>query len=414
MTTFGEFIGGEKRIIGGPFGSNLTQADYTVEGVPVIRGSNMEQNGRWIGGDFAFVSAEKVAADLRSNLARPGDIIVTQRGTMGQVSIIPEDSFATQFVISQSQMAISVDPNSASRDFTYYYLRSPQFSEYLGRSIIQTGVPHINLGILRKAPAEWPDLPVQNAIASILGTLDDKIELNQRMNETLEAMARTIFKDWFVDFGPTRAKMEGSVPYLSPDMWSLFPRRLDDIGKPEDWSLGTMSDLLVLQRGFDLPSQARLDGPHPIISASGPNGFHNSYMVKGPGVATGRSGVLGKVFFIHENFWPLNTSLWVKEFRRATPCFAYCYLSNIDFSSFNAGSAVPTLNRNHVHGLPTPVPPEELVLAFDGIVMPLFRRQHHNQEEANTLSAMRNFLLPKLLSGELQVKDAEKLVGKAT
>ena len=78
----------------------------------------------------------------------------------------------------------------------------------------------------------------QRAIASILGALDDKIDLNRRMNETLEAMARAIFKDWFVDFGPTRAKMEGGAPYLAPEIWALFPDRLDDEGKPEGWKMG--------------------------------------------------------------------------------------------------------------------------------------------------------------------------------
>ena len=112
------------------------------------------------------------------------------------------------------------------------------------------------------------------AIATVLGALDDKIELNRRMSETLETTARAIFKDWFVDFGPTRAKMDGRAPYLAAENWSQFPDRLDDEGKPETWTLGSMSDLLILQRGFDLPSQDRVEGPHPIIAASGPNGFH--------------------------------------------------------------------------------------------------------------------------------------------
>lgn len=249
----------------------------------------------------------------------------------------------------------------------------------------------------------------QAAIASVLGALDDKIELNRRMNETLEAMARAIFRDWFVDFGPTRAKIEGRAPYLAPEIWSLFPDQMDDEGKPEGWMNGTLSDLFVLQRGFDLPSQQRSVGPHPVIAASGLNGFHNMYAVDGPGVATGRSGVIGNVFFIHENFWPLNTSLWVKEFREATPAFAYFHLQNIELNLYNTGSAVPTLNRNHIHGLPTTIPPRDLISQFDDIALDLLTRKRLNEIESQTLAATRDLLLPKLMSGEIRVKDAERL-----
>ena len=105
-----------------------------------------------------------------------------------------------------------------------------------------------------------PPIAEQDAIASILGALDDKIDLNRRMNETLEAMARAIFKDWFVDFGPTRAKMEGRAPYLAPEIWALFPDRLDDEGKPEGWETRPCLDPCELKRGYDLPSQDRVTG----------------------------------------------------------------------------------------------------------------------------------------------------------
>ena len=197
MSTLAARVGGKNRVVGGPFGSKLTQADYVIDGVPVIRGANMEHSGRWLGGTYVFVSEMKARADLASNLASPGDIIVTQRGTLGQVSIVPHSGGHNRYVISQSQMAISVDSNSADPLFVYYFLKSPQFAQHLESTTIQTGVPHINLGILRDTPVDWPSLYEQQRSAAVLGALDDKIELNRRMNETLEAMARAIFKDWF-------------------------------------------------------------------------------------------------------------------------------------------------------------------------------------------------------------------------
>jgi type I restriction enzyme, S subunit len=123
--------------------------------------------------------------------------------------------------------------------FAYYLLKTFDLASLNSGS----AQPSLNRNFVHPVSATFPDPPEQAAIASILGALDDKIELNRRMNETLEAMARAIFKDWFVDFGPTRAKQEGRAPYLAPDIWSLFPDRLDDEGKPEGWKSGTLGDI---------------------------------------------------------------------------------------------------------------------------------------------------------------------------
>ena len=189
-------------IVGGPFGSNLVSRDYVPEGVPVIRGQNM--GNRWVAGDFVFVTPQK-AKSLEANLARPGDIVLTQRGTLGQVSLVPLAPFDS-YLVSQSQMKVTVNREIADPLFFYYVLSSVEQQDYVRQNAIQTGVPHTNLGILRSTPVPVPSLDEQRAIAHILGTLDDKIELNRRMNETLEAMARALFKSWFIDFDPVRAK----------------------------------------------------------------------------------------------------------------------------------------------------------------------------------------------------------------
>jgi type I restriction enzyme, S subunit len=136
-------------------------------------------------------------------------------------------------------------------------------------------------------------------------------------------------------------------------------------------------------------------------------------MVKGPGVTTGRSGIIGNVFYVPDDFWPLNTSLWVKSFKRASPAYAYHLLKHIDLAALNAGSAVPTLNRNHVHRLPTLLPPTKLIEAFEEPAAVSLARMHCAEKEISALSAVRDTLLPKLISGELRVKDAERFVQEA-
>ena len=387
-------------LVGGPFGSNLVSADYVEKGVPVIRGQNMGQ-GRWVEGEFVFVRPQK-ADDLSANLAIPGDLVFTQRGTLGQVALVPQGAYE-RYVVSQSQMKLSVNETVACPLFLYYFFSSQEQIRYIKANSIQTGVPHTNLGHLRATRLELPPLDEQRSISRVLGSLDDKIELNRRMNQTLEAMARAIFKSWFVDFDPIKY-----CPYS-------FSTTFESVGigpVPKGWDIGRLDDLLVLQRGFDLPSIRRSAGRYPVMAASGPSGTHVEAMVKGPGVTTGRSGVLGNVYLVFEAFWPLNTSLWVKEFRRARPAYAYFLLQTLDLSMFNSGSAVPTLNRNHVHGLPLAVPPLQIIQKFEEVALPLLKLCHLRELESRNLATLRDTLLPKLLSGEIRVKQAEKMVGE--
>ncbi|WP_083251083.1 restriction endonuclease subunit S [Acidihalobacter yilgarnensis] len=272
-------------LVGGPFGSNLVSADYTANGVPVIRGQNM--GSRWVSGEFAYVSPEK-AQSLQSNLARPGDIVFTQRGTLGQVALVPEGVFDS-YVVSQSQMKLTVDQTKANSHFLYYLFSSPAQQEYIRQNAIQVGVPHTNLGILRDTPVSLPSIDEQRAIAHILGTLDDKIELNRCMNETLEAIARAIFKSWFVDFDPVRAKASGEAPEsicrrlgLTPDLLSLFPNRFVDseLGEiPERWEVRAVGDVIErLSVGKKYEQKTvKTVGKVPVLDQgkSGIIGFHD-------------------------------------------------------------------------------------------------------------------------------------------
>jgi type I restriction enzyme S subunit len=168
-------------VVGGPFGSDLVSRDYVNEGVPVIRGQNM--GGRWVSGEFVFVTQEK-ANSLKANLARAGDIVFTQRGTLGQVSLIPDAAFS-RYLISQSQMKLSVDPAIADSTFFYYVFTSDRQQLLIQQNTIQTGVPHINLGILRNIPVQLPPLAEQMAIATVLSDMDvDLSALEQRRDKT--------------------------------------------------------------------------------------------------------------------------------------------------------------------------------------------------------------------------------------
>ncbi|EFH4100171.1 restriction endonuclease subunit S [Escherichia coli] len=390
-----------------------------------------------------YLSSQGVEA-VRNCLLPQNSIAVSCIGSdMGKTVLLPGESITNQQI-----NAIVVDSEHFDYKYVYYYLSTLQddFKAIAGGS----ATPILNKGHFSQFKVSLPVKPVQNKIALILDSLDTKIEVNTEINHTLEQMAQALFKSWFVDFEPVKAKMAvleaggsqedatlAAMTVISgkdtdalevferehPEQYAelkataeLFPSAMQDseLGNiPVTWELGKLQDLLVLQRGFDLPSSARKDGEFPLIAASGPNGTHNVAMAKAPGVITGRSGVLGKVYLTLEDYWPLNTTLWVKEFKRATPCYAYELLRLLDMKAFNAGSAVPSLNRNHIHSLSYPLPPMALVNLFESSALLLHQRAHVNLKHSQSLALLRDTLLPKLLSGEITLPEAEQAVSEA-
>ncbi len=180
-------VAADHGLVGGPFGSSLTGKDYTESGVPVIRGGNMGP-GNSVSGEFAFVSVGKYENELSRNSAVPGDLVFTQRGTLGQVAIVPETPYPV-YVVSQSQMRLRVDKSRYDRRFVLYACATSHFEQQIRDNAIATGVPHINLGILTRLTIPSPPLLEQRAIAEVLGALDDKIAANRRVVATCEGLS---------------------------------------------------------------------------------------------------------------------------------------------------------------------------------------------------------------------------------
>lgn len=231
----------------GPFGSRMKADIYVPVGVPVIRGTNISRD-RSLKGDWVYVPVD-FAATIPSCALQGGDLVFPHRGSIGEVALV-EPSHAPM-ILSSSMMKFRPDPRRLDGRFAYYFFKSKAGREEILRFGSQVGTPGIGqpLASLKQLRIPLPPLEQQAEIAEVLGALDDKIELNRRMNETLEAMARAIFKDWFIDFGPVRAKAEGRPPYLAPELWSLFPDRLDADGKPERWKEQPLSALFSIIGG---------------------------------------------------------------------------------------------------------------------------------------------------------------------
>lgn len=239
------------------------------------------------------------------------------------------------------------------------------------------------LSIKLRVPKNVED---QSRIADILSTYDDLIENNRRRMGLLEKMARLLYEEWFV-----RLRFPGHEHAAIVD------------GLPQGWERAPFEDALVLQRGFDLPKNYWKEGNFPICGSTGIIGHHVEARVKSPGVYTGRSGSLGVVNYIDEDFWPHNTTLWVKEFKRASPLFALFLLRSMNLKQYNGGASVPTLDRKAVHRVEIQIPPRPLIALFDEQVSPIFLQLRLLHLQNQKLRIARDLLLPRLISGEIEV-----------
>jgi type I restriction enzyme S subunit len=394
-------------LVGGPFGSNLVSRDYVPSGVPVIRGQNL--GARWVAGEFAFVSDAK-AKTLDANIARPGDIVFTQRGTLGQVSIVPEAPYE-RYLVSQSQMKLTVNRELTDPLFFYYVFSTVEQQDYIRQNAIQTGVPHTNLGILRGTPVPLPPLPEQRAIAHILGTLDDKIELNRRMNEMLEAMARALFKSWFVDFDPVRAKAADLIRDVALEIGDGYRAKNSELGKPGLPFIRAGN----LSNGFDT-SGADVLRQDSVAKAGG--------KLSRPGaVAFTSKGTIGRFARVTEFTEPFVYSPQVCFWRsldreRLEPAILYCWMMSEDLKSqidAVAGQTdmAPYVSLRDQRTMEVPIFPESqhaIACRLDTLLV----RHALAAEESKTLAALRDTLLPKLISGELRVKNVERFIEPTT
>ena len=229
----------------GPSGSAMKSDLYVSDGVPVIRGSNIS-TARELVGDWVFIPDE-FANSMPRCIVTDGDLVFPHRGSIGEIALVPSDS--QRYFLSTSCMKITLDRRRAEPAFVYYFFRSSVGRAEIMRFSSQVGTPGIGqpLSSLKQFRVPCPPLSEQRAIAHILGSLDDKIELNRRMSATLEAMARTLFKSWFVDFDPVRAKAEGRDPALPPHTAALFPDHLietEDGHLPKGWRSGRLDEAL--------------------------------------------------------------------------------------------------------------------------------------------------------------------------
>jgi type I restriction enzyme, S subunit len=438
-------------IIDGDRGTNYpNQAEFSAAGHCLfLNAGNVTANGFRFS-DCAFITAAKDAM-LRKGKLRRGDVVLTTRGTVGNAAYF-DDSVPYENIRINSAMVVlrSLLPALQPR-FLYLFVRSALFHKQVESLRTGSAQPQLPIRDINQIVIPVPPPREQRAIAHILGTLDDKIELNRRMNETLEAMARALFKSWFVDFDPVRAKAEGRDPGFPKHIADLFPNSFEGstLGTiPTGWRVSKLEGVLAeLETGgrpkggvssyytgipsvgaesivglglfdfsktkyvprefFDAMTRGHLKNRDVLLYKDGgrPGLFEPHLTLVGDGFPFDTCAINEHVYRIRVNpelgqtflfFW-LSSGLVMEEMRIK-----------------GTGVAIPGLNSTQVRSLDILVPPREIARAFDLFVDPWITRLLSNCNGFRILAALRDTLLPKLISGELRIPDAERLIGLAT
>ena len=230
------------------------------------------------------------------------------------------------------------------------------------------------------------DKIIQTRIGLILSQYDSLIENYQNQINLLKEATQRMYKEWFIDF-----KFPGHENTTIID------------GIPDGWEESNVNKILTFHRGYDLTRQNFRGGEYPVVGSTSIIGYHNAFKISGPGIVTGRSGSLGTFQFVWEDFWPHNTSLYISNFKGHDIFYIFCLLQTLDFSILNNGGAIPTLNQNTLSGISVLEPKADLQSRFAETVKPLFEIQKKLSVQIKMLTEARDRLLPKLMSGEIEV-----------
>jgi len=372
--------------------------EFKVTGIPFLSVDGI-QDGKLIFQGCRYISQEDAENYRKKCAPRFGDILLGKAASVGKVAFVDVD-----FIFSVWSPLALLRPKSTTLDGKYlYYCIQSELIQYQIKLFSNFNTQQ-NIGMRDIENLYIPDLPIvqQKSIARFLdrktAAIDTLIAKKQRLIQLLEEKRTALINQAVTKGLNPNAPMKDSGS--------------DWIGEtPTHWEVRQLKYLCVLQRGFDLPSQERKEGHYPIYGGGGITGYHNTAMVQAPGIVTGRYGTVGEVYLVEEPFWPLNTSLYVKEFWGNSPTFIKYLLSVIPIKSYSAKSAVPGVDRNDLHIIPVARPPRE---EQDLIVQYLEQASDYKQRMTETierqiekLQEYRRSLITAAVTGKLEISEVE-------
>jgi type I restriction enzyme, S subunit len=356
------------------------------KGIPFIKGKHIS------GGTIDFANSDFISyPDHKKVIARSkpeeGDILFSNIGSVGDAARVDVD-----FEFSIKNVALlKPDPEKINARYLYYYVISPKFQDEIASQVSGSAQPFIGLSRLRDCVIRYHSASeTQHRIAAILAAYDDLIENNTRRIAILEEMAQLLYREWFVHF---RFPGHEDVAMVDSEVGEI----------PAGWGVRKLGDVLELAYGKGLRKKDRKPGPYPVYGSSGVFDQHNEPLVDGPGIIVGRKGNVGSVYWSDKGFCPIDTVFYV--ITDVNLRYVYYNLQHQNFIS--SDTAVPGLNRNQAYSLPFLLPSADLMREFEEFVDSLFDLVRNLENQIDNLRRTRDLLLPRLISGELDVSDLE-------
>ena len=341
-------------------------------------------------GTFPVFGSNGVTGYIDSfKVCGPG-VIVGRKGSVGEVAYTDENYTPTD----TAYFLRILDPGKDDLKFWYYFLPLLGIDKNT-----HSAVPGLSRELAYLIEVKIPSICSQKKIAAVLSNLDAKIDCNNRINAALEAMAKTLYDYWFVQFEFPDAN---GRPYKSSGGRMVS----NDVLKraiPAVWKHGTLGDLISLEYGKGLKADNRTGSGYRVIGSNGVVGYHSEFLVAGPGIVVGRKGTVGAITYLHEDFFPIDTTYYVKPVIQIKFFYLKSLLSSLGLEKMNSDSAVPGLNREAALRTKVVISEVDTIQEFELKVSEVFSKMHIIEQENQQLTQLRDWLLPMLMNGQVTV-----------
>lgn len=354
----------------GPFGSQLHKEDYVETGTPIV---TVEHLGNRV---FTEQNLPRVSDSDKARLIKytlsTGDIVFSRVGSVDRCSYVDKSHDGWMF----SGRCLRVRPTEPVDSlYLYYYFCLEETKQFVRNIAVGATMPSINTKLLGEVEIALPDLNNQKRIAAVLSSLDDKIENNQKLNDNLQQQAQAIYSSMFID---------------NPD---------------PAWSHGHLSDLITVKYGKDHKKLA--DGIYPVYGSGGIMRYVERPLYNKESVLIPRKGTLNNVMYVNQPFWSVDTMFYTEMKLPNVAKFVYHFVKAKDLASMNAGSAVPSMTTDILNAMEVVIPSASALEEFESLVAPMYEAMEANDVQSKALSQMRDTLLPKLMSGAIDVSDVQ-------
>ena len=364
----------------GPFGSQLHQSDYSVIGIPVVMPKDI------IAGNIEEASIARVEQHHIDRLSRHmisyGDILYARRGDVGKCAFTKQNQEG--WLCGTGCLRVTINPDMANPKFVFFQLQKQETLGWITNHAIGSTMLNLNTTILSNAPVEIPSLRIQNRIVEILSRYDSLIENYKKQIKLLEEAAQRLYKEWFID-----------LRFSGHENTNIID------GVPEGWEKKSITDVLEIKYGKD--HKLLKEGTIPVYGTGGIMRYVEKSLFTGESVLIPRKGSLNNIMLVGGTFWTIDTMFYSIPKENNVAKIVYFYLKGVDMYSFNIGAAVPSMTVNILSGMKLLVPNEDVKNKFETIASKYFIRMHSLQSQLRLLTEARDRLLPKLMSGEIEI-----------